>query len=62
MSRRRQAEEIELVHRQRCRLAFMDSLITRTEKKAVIAVAVICLVVMFVIKLRLDYVVHILGR
>ena len=47
---------------QRGRLGFMDSLITPTEKKAVIAVAVICLVAAFLIKLRLDYVIHVLGR
>jgi hypothetical protein len=40
----------------------MDSLIPATEKKAVIAVAVICFVVMCLIKLRLDYVIHVLGR
>ena len=40
----------------------MNALITPREKKVVIAVAVICLVVTFLIKLRLDYVVHVLGR
>ncbi len=40
----------------RCRLGLMNTLITPTEKKAVIAVAVICFVVMILVKLRLDVV------
>jgi len=35
----------------------MDSLITPIQKKAVIAVAVICFVVAFLIQLRIEYVV-----
>jgi hypothetical protein len=40
----------------------MDHLITPAQNKAVIAVAVICFVVMVLIKVRLDYVVHVVGR
>lgn len=40
----------------------MNTLITPTEKKVVIAVAVVCFAVMFLVKMRMDYVVHVLGR
>jgi hypothetical protein len=35
----------------------MDTLITPTQRKAVIVVAAICFALMWVVKLRLDYVI-----
>ena len=40
-----------------CNLTFVNTLITPTQKKALIAVAAVCFALMFLVQLRLAYIV-----